>query len=143
MTCATGIVERLFLVRWDEPVPSDVHRVVTEVGTASERLGQKLYFIAVTPANSKPPDEPTRRVFAANLPRLLERCESLHLIIEGTGFSSTVRRAVAAGLFLVSGKRKSMFVHDDIHAALEMTPYASRKLEIVTLARSQGILQAA
>ncbi len=143
MTCATGIVERVYLVRWEVPAAEDVQRILTEVANHHVRVGKKLYFVAVTTPESTAPDDATRRALGENLPKLLEWCESLHLVIEGKGFSATVRRAVAAGLFMVSGKRKSMFVHEDIWAALEMTDYKARKYDIVALARSRGILAAA
>jgi len=73
---------------------------------------------------------------------LLKACSSYHVVLEGDGFAAAMKRGVLTGLFQLSWRRKTFFVHAKAsevagHVALEQRATLARLLEA---ARIRGLL---
>ena len=111
------VIGRVFAVRWDDPTVDDVKRIVASLVGARERSPKPMIYLGVVPATSRAPDDAVRKTLSDHIDRLCAPCETVHIILEGSGVKFAAIRSVAAGMFLVSGNRK-MHMHDKVDAAL-------------------------
>lgn len=118
MSCLTCLVDKVYVVRWIQPNLADAQRVLAELESASKTLGGALIFIGIADQHTKPPDEDVRRIFSQNTDRILQMCQSIHMVIEGTGFRIAVLRSVATSIFMLSGKRNKIHISTTLREAL-------------------------
>src|SRR5687767_3888041 len=101
MAFVTGTVDNVFFVRWLDVEPGDVAKVCAQVKRAKNSVAGPLVYLAIVPADARPPDDTERKALTAAIPQLLTNCCCLHLIIEGQGFKQAAVRMIASGMFLV------------------------------------------
>jgi hypothetical protein len=119
MPFATAFVRPVFFVRWAAPRLADVPRVAAEFNRAHEAAGQPLVYIAIVPEDSQPPDEPTRKSMTSGANNVLDRCASMHLVLEGEGFRQAILRNVVAGMVLLGGRREKLSISRTAEEALD------------------------
>lgn len=111
-------LDRLYVVRWEDPVASDVARMEREVAQVARRASESLHGLSIVPARTSPPDEATRTAMGKSMPSLLDHLATMHVAIEGTGFAHTILRSAMTGIILVGGKRGRVFVHASVADAV-------------------------
>jgi hypothetical protein len=119
MPFATALVGPVFFVRWAMPRLADVPRVAAEFNRAYEKVGESLVYVAIVPEDSPPPDEATRKSMTSGANNVLDRCVSMHLVLEGEGFRHAILRNVVAGMVLLGGRREKLSISRTIDHALD------------------------
>jgi hypothetical protein len=119
MAFATALVRPIFFVRWTSPRLHDVPRVSIEFNRAHEAIGEPLIYIAIVPEDSQPPDEVTRKSMTSGADNVLDRCASMHLVLEGGGFRHSILRNAVAGMLLLGRRREKLAVHGTLDEALD------------------------
>jgi hypothetical protein len=109
----------VFLVRWTAPRLADVPRLTTEFNRAYEAVGQALPYIAIVPQECEPPDEAARKSMTKGRDEILDRCVSMHLVMEGEGFRYAILRNAFAAMQLFGKKREKVTVHRSLEEALD------------------------
>lgn len=141
MAFTSGLVHNVFFVRWDRVSPGDAKKVIEQVAIARARVDGDMVYVAITPADHEPPAEAERRELADALPKLLSYCSCVHLVMEGSGFKHAIVRMVAAGVFLVSGKRGQVSLHDSAADALASCNHLARPAsQILAAAREMKLI---
>jgi hypothetical protein len=136
MPYTSAVVDRLHLVRWLDPVMADVEPLVKEVVRAREQIGSPLFGIAIVPIECPPPTDEVRAVWTKRVGRLLDAAESLHFVIEGSGFRLTIMRSALTTITFFSTHRGRVQVHSTVNQALwrlepSLTMPIPRILELV------------
>lgn len=126
------VIDNVFIVVWHQVKPSAMTHLLAAARDASRVSREPLVYLAVIPDGAPTPDEAGRKALADATHELLELCGSMHCAIEGSGFKKSIIRGVAASIFLLSGKRGRMHVHDSVLEALRAAPG-------VTAARASAI----
>jgi hypothetical protein len=78
----------------------------------------------------------------AALARACADCESVHFIVEGTGFKHTILRTILAANILASARRGKVFVSSSAEEAVSRVT-AEKRMEFVTalmLAGARGLV---
>jgi hypothetical protein len=129
------LLDRVHIVRWQKPELADTLPLVREVRQAAERLGKNLIGIPIVPEDIEPPTDEARAAMAKRMNEILEVSDSVHFVVEGTGFRPSILRSALSGILLVGGKRGRVLVHKNIDQALKlvapqvgMTPDLIKKL---------------
>jgi hypothetical protein len=118
MTVVTGHIAPVYFVRWLEPAVSDVERIVGEA-MALQRAGHApLHYVAIIGKAVDPPGDDVRASMRHSIDRLLDCCDSIHLVIEGKGFRRAAMRSIGTSIFLLSRYRGRTFAHDSVEDAL-------------------------
>ena len=142
MAYTSEVIDSVYVVRWENPTATDVPLVEREVANAARRATGKLHGLSIVPAATRAPDDETRSAMGRSMSTLLEHLETMHVVIEGTGFTQSILRNVMAGIILVGGKRGRVFVVRDV---LEALPELDRQtgtssLRLSSLLTSHGFL---
>lgn len=116
-----ALIDNVFIVVWNEVSTGAASRITSLVRDGHRSRGP-LVYVAVVPDVSTPPDDDGRAALAGAVEQLLPFCSSMHCVIEGAGFKKSIVRAAATGIFMVSGQRGKMTVHDTFAHALESAP---------------------
>jgi hypothetical protein len=118
-SCISGVFGNVHIVRWlRAPALEDVQTVTREVERTAASLGRTLVCIAIIPGDVEPPSDDARKRMLGDLDRLVAVSESIHFVIEGSGFKHVMLRSVVTGLILVAGRRGRIFVHSTLDEAL-------------------------
>lgn len=118
MAYTSEVIDSVYVVRWDNPQASDIPMVEREVANAARRATGPLHGLSIVPATTRPPDDETRSAMGRSMSNLLEHLDTMHVVIEGSGFTHTILRNVMAGIILVGGKRGRVFVSREVVEAL-------------------------
>jgi hypothetical protein len=137
MAYQSGLVHGVFFVRWIHPTKGDSKAVLREVQEARRTSGTPLVYIAIAPSDAQTPPDDVRREMAEAIPLLLEYCAAVHLVIEGSGMRRATIRSVAAGMFLITGKRGKVLTHESVLQALQRAGTLSASPEAI-LAAAKG-----
>lgn len=135
MACTTTTIDSIYAVRWDAPHERDVRKIVTDVTDLHKRLGRSCIYLAIVPQDGETPSNEVRSSMIESMDKMLEHCETIHFVIEGSGFKHTVLRSAMAGILLVAGRRGRVFVHTSVDEAIRAFA-GSTKVDSATLLRS-------
>lgn len=137
-----GVVQNVFIVVWDRVLPEAMPGLLAAARQACAAAPKSLVYLAVIPDGSEQPSEAGRAALADATKHLLEIFVSMHCAIEGTGFKKSIIRGIATGIFLLSGKRGKMHVHDSVADALSAAPGVPKvnAAAILEEARRRGLL---
>ena len=135
-----AIIENVFFVVWDRVLPQAMPRLLSIAREATETSARPLVYLTVIPDGSQQPDEAGRKALADATKEMLELFTSMHCAIEGTGFKKSIIRGVATSIFLLSGKRGKMHVHDTALDALTAATTKARASAILEEARRRGVI---
>jgi hypothetical protein len=144
MSFETMVQGNVILLRWMIPDIKDAPLIIKAVRDNSIAQGLKLIYVAVAPSDSPPPRDDLRKAMSDNVAAMLEYCQSVHLVFEGSGFGQTIKRAALASVVLVSGMRGRMFVYDSIDSLSKSAPAAERLnlARVLNLAIRKGFFEA-
>jgi hypothetical protein len=76
------------------------------------------------------------------MPSIVSICSSYHVVLEGDGFGAAVKRGILTGMFQLSWRRKTFFVHAHVtEVARNVGPEQQRALAaLLRLATTRGLL---
>jgi len=114
MACDIISTRGALFALWGKPTVQDVDRVWAALHVAVEECGYPVVYIARLPRNSPPPDAATRARLDELMPNIVSVCSSYHVVLEGDGFGAAVKRGILTGLFQLSWRRKTFFVHASV-----------------------------
>jgi hypothetical protein len=111
-------IDRVHILRWGKVVvPADVAPIVEEMQKLHQKVGPVI-GIALMPPQIAPPDDEMRKVIGQNLRPIMNCSESLHYVIEGTGFKSSIIRSVITNVLMLAGQRRRIGVYSTLDEAL-------------------------
>src|SRR5262249_15414547 len=111
MSCTTGFVDSIFVVRWQVPELWDLGLIQSGVIDAHKKNGEPVLYLAIIPADCPAPSPEVRSEMTRSMDVLLEHCSRMYFVIEGTGFKHSMLRSVLSTILLVSSKRGRCSVH--------------------------------
>jgi len=119
-------------------------RVAEMLRQAAVKAGRPIAYIARVPADAPAPEPNVRRHLDALMPEIVDKCSTYHVVLEGSGFVSAMKRAVLLSLFQIRWRRGVFFVHSTVSELLGTVPSGELAAvsRIVELARSAGLLHA-
>jgi len=137
MPYSSSLVKNVFILRWQGAQLADTATLLERVKQARSHCPGPLVYLGIVPAGDNSPDVPTRRALGHQLQELLEFCACVHLVLEGEGFRAATQRAVATGMFLMTGRRDRVTAHASVADALNCCQNLSASpLEILAAART-------
>ena len=113
------LVDRVLVVAWRMPEESDIRAISTEVAAEHARLGRPLLYHSVIGKNGIPRGA-VRDMMVGFYETLLQHCDSMHVVIEGSEFEQSIKRSVIANVMLKLDTRGRIFIEgslDRVHAA--------------------------
>ncbi len=111
MACDIERIGNAVVVRWGEPTSDDVRNIFALMVEAHERTHEKLVFVAWVPVGAPAPSASVRETMMELQPQLLEVVREVHMVFEGHGFATTIKRSVMLGFIMAAQRRKTYFVH--------------------------------
>ncbi|MEO8180078.1 MAG: hypothetical protein ABI895_14685 [Deltaproteobacteria bacterium] len=132
-------MKNVFILRWQGAQLADTATFMQRVKQARSHSPGPLVYLAIVPADDSSPDLATRRELGRQLQELLEFCACVHLVLEGEGFRAATQRAVATGMFLLTGRRDRITAHANVSEALSCCQnLLGSPAEILAMARKFG-----
>jgi hypothetical protein len=144
MACDIISTRGALFVLWGAPTTGDVDRLIQSLSVAVEQAGEPVVFVARVPVAQPPPSTEVRRHMAELMPKFLPLLSSYHVVLEGAGFASAVKRAILISLFQLTWRRERFFVHaniQEVHHSLEPKLHPAVH-GLFDLAKSRGLLDA-
>jgi hypothetical protein len=99
---------------WGKPTAQDMDRVRAALQLAADDCGHPVVYITRVPRNAPPPDGAARARLNELMPGIVSVCSSYHVVLEGDGFAAAIKRGILTGLFQLSWRRKTFFVHASV-----------------------------
>lgn len=144
MACEIISTPGAIFVLWGIPTLDDVDQVVEALHEAVHEAGEPVIYVTRVPVNQPAPSAEVRRQLDKLMPTLTQLFSTYHVVLEGAGFGAAVKRAVLLGLFQLSWRRKTFFVHsliEEIPVSLEKRRVPAFK-QLVAAAKARGALDA-
>jgi hypothetical protein len=144
MACEIISVEGAVFALWGKPTKADLDRVIDRVELIAHATGRPILYITRVPMDAPPPEPEVRQYLNALMPRFVKACSSYHVLLEGNGFVSAVKRAILASLLQFGWRNGAFFVHENekgVFAKVERTVRPDVQA-IIELAGSRGLLTA-
>jgi hypothetical protein len=144
MACEIVSTEEAVFVLWGKPTRADADRAFNRVELIASAASKPILYITRVPANAPAPDPDVRAHINAMMPQVVKACSSYHVILEGTGFISAIKRGVLASLLQFGWRKGTFFVHDTDKGVIPKLDRAMRPAaeKILRLARERGLLTA-
>jgi hypothetical protein len=127
---------------WGKPSLEDIDLVKRAVEAAAAACGQPVVYVTRVPPDAPPPDALFRARLDQEMPNLMKACSSYHVVLEGEGFGAAMKRGILTGMFQLSWRRKTFFVHADT-ADVERAVAADNRAavrQLLAVARARGLL---
>jgi hypothetical protein len=142
MACEIISTNGALFALWGKPTPEDMDRVRAALQVAASECGHPVVYITRVPVNAPPPDAAARARLDKVMPGIVEVCSSYHVVLEGDGFGAAVKRGILTGLFQLSWRRKTFFVHATVNeVAHHVRPELKRVVAaMLELAAKRGLL---
>jgi hypothetical protein len=142
MTCEILSTRGALFALWGRPTPEDMDRVRGALQVAADACGHPVVYITRVPVNAPPPDAVARARLNELMPSILSVCSSYHVVLEGDGFGAAIKRGILTGLFQLSWRRKTFFVHATVdEVARNFGAEQHRAVAaLLALAGSRGLL---
>jgi hypothetical protein len=119
------LVGRVLVVAWESPQHDDLVVIVDHLREATSRTGRRGLYLSVIGPKALP-HGPVRDELVGFYRDVLACCDSMHVVVEGTEFESSIKRSVIAGVLLVVGARGRIFVGNTLDAVVAASPSAVR-----------------
>jgi hypothetical protein len=126
MTCEIVGTERALFVAWGTPHLEDIDRVIEHLRSRAGTSTESVFYVTRVPQNAPAPEEEVRKQLNKRLPNMIHYCASYHVILEGDGFASAIKRGVLLSLFQLTQKRGIFYVHANLDAFRQSVPSAWR-----------------
>jgi hypothetical protein len=117
---------------------------MAEVPAAAAKCGHPVVYVTRVPVDAPAPDAKFRAHLEQQMPDLVKSCSTYHVVLEGEGFAAAMKRGVLTGMFQLSWRRKTFFVHAKVDEVASSVPLAQRA-DVSTLldaAQRRGLLAA-
>ena len=127
---------------WGETLVEDVAAVLEHVRAVVRECGHPIVYITRVPLDAPAPDAKVRSYINTIMPELTDLCSSYHVILEGGGLASAIKRGVLMGLFQVRRRRNMFHVHAEASEVAEQVALDRRDAVCALLkqADARGIL---
>lgn len=144
MACQVITTHGAVFALWGKPEPRDMDHVTTTLEAAAELCGHPVVYVTRVPVDAPPPDAPARARLNELMPRLVSACSTYHVVLEGEGFGAAVKRGILTGVFQLSWRRKTFFVHASVSEVTRTVASECRKAvhDLLTTAERRGLLLA-
>jgi hypothetical protein len=113
-----SFVRPIFFVRWVAPKTADVAKVAADFFKAHDAFGKRVVYIAIVPEDCEPPDDNVRLAMTRGRDEVLPYCESMYIVMEGSGFRNAILRNALATMQLFGRKRDQVHIHRTVDEAL-------------------------
>jgi hypothetical protein len=142
MTCEIISTAGGVFALWGKPRVEDMDRVKVAVELAAAACGHPVVYITRVPVDAPPPDAPARARLDQVMPSLIKACSSYHVVLEGEGFGAAVKRGILTGMFQLSWRRKTFFVHADASEVERVVGFEQQRAvrDLLASARGRGLL---
>lgn len=143
MACETIEHDGIFFALWGRPTIEDFQQVLSGIRQVVERRGKPVTYVSRVPHGAPPPDADVRRYVAQIMPEVLSSCSAFHVVLEGDGFVSALKRGVMVSIFQICRQRGTLFVHsscDDVFKHVDDGQLPGLRL-LFRRAREKGMLQ--
>jgi hypothetical protein len=142
MPCEILSTQGALFALWGRPTPEDINRVRAALQVAADACGHPVVYITRVPMNAPPPDAAARARLDELMPGIVSVCSSYHVVLEGDGFGAAVKRGILTGMFQLSWRRKTFFVHATVaEVARNVGPEQQRAIAgLLELAAARGLL---
>jgi len=136
MACRRLLVDRVLVVAWRQPELEDLESVKDQLYDASTRQGRKLLYLSVIGPKALPVG-PVREALVDFYRQVLSFCDSMHVVIEGNEFETSIKRSVIANVLLVVQGRGRIFIENSLERAkyaapVEVRPELSKAIQDAT-----------
>ena len=127
---------------WGEPEIKDVDLVKQAVESAAANCGHPVVYVTRVPVNAPAPNAEVRARLEQMMPSILKVCSTYHVVLEGEGFAAAMKRGVLTGLFQLSWRRKTFFVHAKVGEVASNVPLAQQAelSSLLAAAQQRGLL---
>jgi len=129
---------------WGVPAKEDMDRIVDALEAAVRECGHPVIYVTRVPVNQPPPSSEVRGYLDELMPTITAAVSSYHVVLEGVGFAAALKRGVLTGLFQLSWRRKTFFVHSvvgEVPLGLERS-LANTAYQLIEVAKVKGMLDA-
>ncbi len=144
MACELISTEGAVFALWGKPELADVERVKGEVEAAAAKCGHPVVYVTRVPLNAPAPDAQVRAQLDKHMPTMLKSCSTYHVVLEGEGFAAAMKRGILTGMFQLSWRRKTFFVHAKVAEVASSVPLPQRAdlSKLLDAAQRRGMLDA-
>lgn len=144
MTCDIISTRGAVFALWGVPETSDVDRVEEALREATRVAGEPVIYVTRVPVNQPAPSAEVRRYLDTKMPVLTELVSTYHVVMEGVGFTAAMKRGVLLGLFQLSWRRKTFFVHSVVGEVPSVLDKRRVQVfnDLVRAAKAEGLLDA-
>jgi hypothetical protein len=139
----TAAIKRFMLIRLLRNVElEDVAALQKIVERAHEEQGEPLHCVMLIGEKIAPPSLEFRRHIVVSLDAISPISESFHVVLEGSGFTSALKRMVAAGIIAISKMGRKTSIYSNAEEVLrEVSLKKGYPLQaILDDAKKQGLL---
>ena len=93
------IIDRVMIVRWEGGIKrGEMTQLISVASDVRERVGQKLAYLAIIPAEVDPPSLDVAKEIVRLAPEFRERFVSFHLILQGDSLRVRIHRGMMSAI---------------------------------------------
>ena len=142
MACELISTQGAVFALWGKPEMPDIDRVKAEVEAAAAKCGHPIVYVTRVPVNAPAPDAQFRARLDQQIPSMLKVTSTYHVVLEGEGFGAAMKRGILTGMFQLSWRRKTFFVHAKVTEVASSVPLEQRSAvtRLLDAARLRGLL---
>lgn len=143
MSCDLVVCKGGVFVLWGVPAAEDMDRIASEVHQAATANQGKALFVARVPEGAPPPGPAARARMNDLMPGVVPVLSTYHVIMEGSGFAASLKRATLTSLLQPFWRRRMIFVHREYSEILaDVDPaFLTVAKTLLHLADVRGLLQ--
>lgn len=144
MACEIISTPGAVFVLWGQPTPRDMDHVAEALEAAAKACGHPVVYVTRVPVNAPAPGAAARARLNKLMPIITQWFSTYHVVLEGVGFGAALKRGILVGLFQLSWRHKTFFVHSEVNEV----PFAIAKdqrrpvHDIIGMALAKGLLTA-
>jgi len=144
MACDMISTQGAVFALWGKPELKDIDRVKAEVEAAAATCGHPVIYVTRVPESAPAPDAQVRAHLDQLMPGILKACSTYHVVLEGAGFGAAMKRGILTGMFQLSWRRKTFFVHAKVTEVAISVPLEQRPAVagLLDAAQTRGLLGA-
>jgi len=139
-----AVMERVFWVRWRQLSAKDLDQILVDVINTRKALREKVIYVSTVPADHPVPTSEERQALDKFASDVIEHCDDVHLVMEGSGVTHAMQRAAMTGLMVIlRGKRFSaLHIHKFVGQALKHieVKHALDPDALLAQAKSRGLV---
>ena len=143
MVCHILRTKGAVLSVWGRAQLADLDEIARNLDLAVAESGGPIDSVSILPAGVPPADDSVRAHLLELMPKILGHCSTAHVVFEGEGFLSAIKRGVLTGLLHATRRQHVFHVHSQLASVLEMMKGkegAAAVTNLMQLARQRGYL---